>query len=218
MSTLPKKLCSIEGCHRNARARGWCTTHYERWRVHGSTGIPGGPADPAHLPGERWAAIPGYEGWYEASTLGRIKRVAHGHATQKGRVLSPAPNKHGYIVVELNKGGTAKAHSAHRLVMAAFAGPLPAGQQVNHKNTIKHDNRLENLEYCTPQENIAHAVANGLVARGEQNPAAVLTADDVRSIRQRYPSESYAALGAEYGVDPSTIHLVVKRHNWRHID
>ena len=106
---------------------------------------------------EIFLPIKGYEGLYEVSTLGNVRNA------RSKRVLKPRPNeKSGYLLVALYKNGIAKGHSIHRLVAERFLiNPLNK-PQVNHKNTIKTDNRASNLEWSTRSENIQHSWRTGL--------------------------------------------------------
>lgn len=118
---------------------------------------------------ERWRDIPGFDGIYQASDLGRVRVVPHevrganwkcpgGFTyTSKGKVLKAAKKNNGYLQVALFKNGRPKFVLVHRAVMAAFCGP--SRLQVNHKNEIKTDNRLQNLEYLTAIENVRYSLA-----------------------------------------------------------
>jgi hypothetical protein len=98
---------------------------------------------------EEWRDVVGYEGWYQVSNMGRVKRIAPGKSTLPGHILTPAYNSDGYTYVNLCAGTKKKAGKVHRLVAMAFLGNPPKGSEVNHKNLDKADNRLENLEYNT---------------------------------------------------------------------
>lgn len=130
-----------------------------------------------------WLPIPGYEGVYEVSQSGQVKRLAGSPKCHKDRILLPIRVK-GYEYICLCKNCVIKRTGAHQLVLLAFVGPSN-GLWVNHKNGIKDDNRLENLEYCTPGENIKHAYATGLMPprAGSNNPAAKYTDAAVAYIR-----------------------------------
>jgi hypothetical protein len=115
------------------------------------------------LEGEFWADVKGYEGVYQVSNLGRVKSLSRvversgekGSLSTKERLMSQNPVCHGYSGVVLSKvGQKPKKYISHRLIAAAFWGEsdLP----INHINGIRHDNRLENLEYVTSAENTAH--------------------------------------------------------------
>jgi len=102
-----------------------------------------------------WKDIPGFEGLYAVSSIGRVRSydmkipVRGGIQTRKGRVLKPMVNVDGYYIVMLCKNGTRRYWRIHRLVAMAFI-PNPNNYPViNHKNEIKTDNRVENLEWCT---------------------------------------------------------------------
>lgn len=103
---------------------------------------------------ERWTPIPGYEGIYEASSLGRIKSLARtdgSYRKVKERILKPRLTC-GYPTVTLFKLNVPiNYRKVHRLVMESFIGK--SHLQVDHLNGNKSDNRLENLEYVTGREN-----------------------------------------------------------------
>lgn len=117
---------------------------------------------------ERWSDIPGWEGFYQASNMGRVKSLARtvprpkrGDLHLKERILRYATNSRGYRQVSLSRNCKGTSVSIHQLVAAAFLGPAN-GKEVNHISADKADNSLANLEYVTHNENIAHAVSLGI--------------------------------------------------------
>jgi hypothetical protein len=102
------------------------------------------------LPNEIWKDIPEYEGYYQASNLGRVKSLWY----SKGKILKYCLHQ-GYEIYHISKNGKVKNISAHRLVVFAFLNHDEKNKSlfVNHKNFIRNDNRLQNLELITPREN-----------------------------------------------------------------
>lgn len=125
---------------------------------------------------EIWKSVVGYEGLYEVSSLGNLKSLdrvkgMYGQLKNyKGRDLKPNSNK-GYLKQILHKDGERKYAQVHRLVAIAFLPNPENKQEVNHKNGIKTDNRVDNLEWVTTSENQKHAYISGLASSrlGESN-------------------------------------------------
>jgi hypothetical protein len=122
------------------------------------------PPSPRHDEAEQWRPVIGYEGWYEVSDLGRVRRVkAGGHGTRYGKILKPNWNSsgRGHMFVVLSRHSVEKAFPVHRLVTNAFIGPLPDGLITRHLNGDKTDNRPVNLAYGTYAENAQDAIRHG---------------------------------------------------------
>lgn len=105
---------------------------------------------------EEWRDIAGYEGKYQVSNLGHVKSLNYGR-TGKERILSLRTCKGGYLLVNLCKNGIVKCYSVHRLVARAFIENPDNLPQVNHKNQVKTDNTVQNLEWCTAEYNIRYS-------------------------------------------------------------
>lgn len=101
---------------------------------------------------EIWKDIEGYEGLYQVSNLGRVKRV------KTGRILKGCKDRYGYgyLLVSLYKNGSQSTKRIHRLVAQAFI-PNPENKpEVNHIDENKTNNMISNLEWSTSKENINH--------------------------------------------------------------
>ena len=113
---------------------------------------------------EIWKDIPGYEGLYQVSSLGRVRSldrvVPHGRFGEfklKGRVLKPSPDLNGYLKLNLYKDGMTKTIEVHKLIAIAFLNHEPCGNKivVDHIDNNKTNNRLDNLQLITHRENLS---------------------------------------------------------------
>ena len=121
-----------------------------------------------------------------------------------------APDRRGYIQV-FRMNGRRHSPMAHRVIWEAVHGPIPDGHEINHKNGVKTDNRIANLELVTRGENIRHAYAMGL-RRSRKGTFTCLPMDKVHEVRIRVEvGESKAALAREYGVSRTTITNIVNK-------
>ena len=108
---------------------------------------------------EIWKPVKGYEGLYEVSNMGNVRSLdrhsmwGNRYCLFKGKPMKTFPNSYGYLKTNLYKNGQLKQYSVHRLVADAFI-PNPNNLPcIDHINTIKTDNRVENLRWCTNKEN-----------------------------------------------------------------
>lgn len=111
---------------------------------------------------EIWKDVVGWEGWYEVSNKGTVRSVdrtiLYSDGRKRffsGRILKPHI-VNGYHHMDLSKNEYSIRLYAHRLVVEAFIGKIDFEMDVNHKNGIRSDNRVENLEICTRAENLLH--------------------------------------------------------------
>lgn len=110
---------------------------------------------------EQWKCINGFKNTYEISSFGRVRRG--------NKYLKGGKNNSGYISYTLCNNGIAKTLLAHRLVANAFLKKETNKNQVNHKNGIKTDNTVKNLEWVSASENIKHSIRIlGNKVRGSQ--------------------------------------------------
>lgn len=112
---------------------------------------------------EKWNPIEESNNKYSISDMGRVKNNI------TGNMLKPIENRKGYVKVNLHlEHGERLNRQIHRLVAIAFI-PNPENKpEVNHKNGIKNDNRVDNLEWVTGEENIRHAYETGLVRHKDE--------------------------------------------------
>ena len=115
-----------------------------------------------------WKDVRNYEGLYQVSNTGLVKRIPSVKC-KKERILSQGTQKTGYNYVNLSKNGETHTKRVHRLVAEAFIPNIDNLPEVNHKNEIKNDNRIDNLEWCTREYNLNYGVRckKFSVARGK---------------------------------------------------
>lgn len=104
---------------------------------------------------EEWRPVVGYETLYQVSSMGRI------WGNVRNRVLKPIPNHLGYLAVGLHRGNTRQYRFIHVIVLAAFVGPKPEGQETRHLDADRTNNALSNLCYGTKSENAQDRIRHG---------------------------------------------------------
>lgn len=164
---------------------------------------------------EIWLPVEGYEGYYEISNLGNVRSLnllvnckAGSLRKRYGRLLKTKENGMGYAVVSLAKYGLSKKVSVHRLVAHTFI-PNPENKPfVNHIDNKTMNNKVSNLEWCTPKENIQHAVKQG---RFTGINVKYFTDSEIKQIRELYKQGvSQKELTIRFGSNKYRIHAIVK--------
>lgn len=170
------------------------------------------------LPDEIWRDVEGYEGEYQISSYSRVKSF------YKGTVKILKPQLSGlYLAVTLKLNGKPKICDVHVLAARAFI-PNPENKpEVNHKDGVKLNCFIENLEWNTQSENVRHAFRSGLKKskHGVENTLAKLTEDQVREICRVFVPYSHKygirALAHKYSVAINTIKKVVRGISYQNV-
>lgn len=176
--------------------------------------------------GERWREIPGFEGLYEVSDRGRVRRLFQRYYMCKRPLAEPlivtskASGKGGsYRAVKLARDGDGaqrRYHYVHRLVLLAFVGPPPrAEMDAAHQDGDRTNNALSNLAWKTRSENHADKKLHGTHTFGETSPVAKLTDEAVRAIRSS--DESATTLARRFGVSRGAVRLARLSITWGHV-
>lgn len=176
---------------------------------------------------EEWKPVAGYEGYYQVSSLGRVKRLAryvnykdNGRAWRRERILAVDNTGWKYPRVCLSRDGAARNWAVHRLVCGSFHGPPPTPtHQVAHSDGSRRNNRAGNLRWATGKENADDCILHGTRLRGEKLWNAKLTEDDVKAIRAEHQGKygDLERLAKSYGLTRAAIGHIVKRRSWKHI-
>lgn len=176
---------------------------------------------------EEWKSIKNFKGRYEVSSLGRVRSSGYSYKTRNahgeylnhkpGVVLRPQKDK-GYLKVCLYDNGKPLQKRVHRLVAEAFLGTDSVRKQVNHKNGNKHDNRVENLEWCTPAENVTHALESGLIPTKRVYRSRKLSYDDVVCIK-RMKREGFVGreIANKYNIALNYVYDITGGRVWKEI-
>jgi hypothetical protein len=174
---------------------------------------------------EEFRDVPGYEGLYQASNLGRVKSLKREnfngckYSKSNDIMMKQSVLKIGYLCVNFSFKSKVKMKYIHRLVVESFIENVEDKPQVNHKNGIKTDNKIKNLEWATRKENSQHAIKNNLIKipKGENHVRSKLIEKEVLEIRNRCKNESIKLLAIEYKVHPTTIQDIKQKRSWKHL-
>lgn len=179
---------------------------------------------------ELWKEIPGWEGFYSASTFGQIKsleRTIHEarkdgwkpkYYVIKEKILKPFEDNIGRLRVSLSVKSKIKYRFVHSLVLLAFKGVRPLGYECCHVDGNPGNNHLSNLYYGTRAENIADAKRHGTFPIGSQRPGAILTANEalqIYNLCKEGLSDKYIA--NKFNVTKSCIVQIRLGNNWKEV-
>lgn len=161
--------------------------------------------------------------YYEISNFGNIRSIDRtiDKRSLKGKILKQREDKDGYLMINLNLGGKKKTYKIHRLVAISFLQNLENKPEVNHKDGIKTNNNIDNLEWSTSKENIDHAYENSLIyiPKGEEKFNSKLKEKDVVKMRKMYVSGNYTykELGKIFNTSEENAWKIIKNQRWKHV-
>lgn len=191
----PKRICSILGCGKFCRGHGYCHAHYRRWVKYG---------DP--LAG--------------ATYKGAVPAWCKEHASYSGDECLIWPfnrigtNQRGIV----NIGGRNIIASRYMCMVAHGEPPTPSHEAAHScgKGHLACVNP-RHLRWATAKENKADMVGHGTVLRGERNPGAKITAEEVLRIRSMHPANTHKDIARMFGVSRQQIGSIVNRKTWAHL-
>lgn len=169
-----------------------------------------------------------FDGFYEVSNLGRFKMLPRrvncnrgkGWRTTKEKVIN-GHNSHGYMSVVLKNDGRKVCIGVHILVANAFIPNTHNKPTVNHIDTNRSNNNINNLEWATQQEQVDHAKSMGVVKvlKGEERAQSKLKNAHIRTIREVYKTGKYTKLFLSklFSVNPKCIADIVNYKTWKHV-
>lgn len=160
---------------------------------------------------ENWRPVLAYDGFYEVSDHGRVRRVAGSNRSPNGRVLRFGVLQRGHLNVGLSRPGVPQLKClVHVLVLEAFVCLRPTGCWCRHIDGNPANNHLANLAWGTPRENSADMLLHG-------TRVSDLTAEQVQEIRARHPRESLRVLAAAYDTTFQNVYHIVTGRSWKHL-
>ena len=182
------------------------------------------------LENERWKPMFGYEEYCEASTLGRIKVLQRFIKTKddkiknmKEKILNLGYYSNGYEQFSISINNKRHTGIVHRFIAKTFLINPNNLNTINHKNGIRDDNRVCNLEWCSQSDNMKHSfrklkrkIKN---MSGENNNNSILKEEDILKIRKLHNESNYSQrkIAKLYSVQPSCINKIIKKETWKQI-
>ena len=168
---------------------------------------------------EIWKDILGYEFAYQVSNLGNVRSKDRtvldsrlGFKSLRGKPLRCTQDTQGYTKVTLQDRGRNKVYKVHRLVAEHFLVKVEGKNIINHLDNVRNNNKVENLEWCTAQENTAHMHKQGrnYSASGQENPACKLTDEAVAQILALRGQLSQACIAAQFNVSRTHVGRILR--------
>ena len=182
---------------------------------------------------EKWREFSDEFRFYEVSNYGQVRSLdkkvgavmRRGTSLIKttrivpGRIMKQTMNKNGYYHVTLTNPEHKKVTvMVHRIVAIGFLEKINGSNFVNHKNLVKTDNNVKNLEWCTRKENHAHAVMNGAIKIGDNSASSYLSSGDILVIKEMLGDGIYhKEIAILFKTSRSTVSRIHRGEPWKHI-
>lgn len=176
---------------------------------------------------EEWKDIPGWEGLYQASTLGRVKSLNPGkRIINKEGILKPilatnykGNSKYYRHFITLRRKPVVKQYSLGPLILFTFVRAAHEGEECRHLNDDSLDNRLTNLAWGTHRDNADDAVRNGAMSKGSSHVHSKLNEDQAKYIKETYDGKygSIRSLAKQFNVTDGTVWFIVRGKTWKHV-
>ena len=155
--------------------------------------------------------IKGYENKYSISDDGEV------WSYYKQEYMKPNLGGYGYKQIQLAKNGKRKTYQIHKLVLEHFTEKVSGKEFCNHKNGDKHDNRIENLEWCTISENNKHAYRTGLKGKSVGNPKYLI--EQIKAAKYLlHTSMTGKEIAKATGMSESCVSLIKRNERWCDIE
>jgi len=174
---------------------------------------------------ETWITVSGYDG-YEVSNLGRVRstRPINRFAREPDtpRILNPfSKGKRRYLYCSLRKDGVLWSARVHHLVLEAFVGPRLEGLEGCHKDDNQENNRLDNLYWGTPAQNVEDKLRNGKQVRGSANHFAAIDENKAKEIKLALRMDSSRGnierISKALNVSRHIVSNIKNEKSWRHL-
>lgn len=197
------------------------------------------------MSGEEWREV--FDGYYEVSNLGNVRRAKPGISTFVGRPVLGVCGPSGYFQVQLQARDKKRRAYVHHLIAEAFIGPRPDGHVVNHIDSDRQNNALSNLEYVTSRRNAEHALQSRKrrkgptmpqvplkgrprgeahwssrmperVSRGERQGASKMTEAKVREMRaMRESGQTVDSVAKHFNISIAQASRIIRGLRWAHV-
>jgi DNA-binding XRE family transcriptional regulator len=177
---------------------------------------------------EIWKQVPEYPD-YEASSLGNIRSLdkivpkwnAPFYRKRKGKILKKSIGTNGYYYISMYKDKKQKSFKVARVIAQTFLNNPRNLPEVNHINSNRTDDRVQNLEWCNRSQNMKHAFDKGFACqKGEKNGYSKLSKKEVIEIKRLHSIGDYKQkeLAKIFNISKTTIHNVIKGKTWSHLE